>query len=139
MQLPGRWIAHNRQLISSRFAAVLLSSALQLHYHPIFRVRVAVVDHVDSQLLRAIIVRQNAVRETTGREKEGLPSHRHIDTFGRSTVVRDTAIGISEQAINVIAEDAIFDSFHGANSQYLTSAHTSGTPDKTANAKVERR
>jgi len=31
---------------------------------------------------------------------DGLPSHRHIDTFGRRVVIPDTATGISEQAIS---------------------------------------
>lgn len=68
-----------------------------------------------------------------------MPSHRHIDTFGRRTVILDIATGISEQAIIVVIAEGTrsFDSFQGANSQYLIMAHTSGTPDKTANARVK--
>ena len=41
-----------------------------------------------------------ATRVDDSSSGDGLPSHRHIDTFGRRVVIPDTATGISEQAIS---------------------------------------
>jgi len=41
-----------------------------------------------------------ATRVDDSSSGDGLPSHRHIDTFGRRVVIPDTATGISEPAIS---------------------------------------
>jgi len=46
----------------------------------------------NSYLLRSLY-RRTRVDDSSSRD--GLPSHRHIDTFGRRMVIRDTATGIS--------------------------------------------
>ena len=46
-------------------------------------------------------MRTESAKRLFVREK-WLPSNRHIDTLGRSTVIRATEIGISQEAIIVI-------------------------------------